>query len=135
MMPKNDSQIIAEHSDQMALNNLCQTVRTAELVLIISISILPHSFHVYQFFLFFFVIFILIQAHHEMQSSVQQFQQQSQPSVVPAIQKSLLQKQPPQDTNGTCIVLKGIQGMNLTNKQMQLMYQRVKQHLIKKVYE
>lgn len=75
-----------------------------------------------------------------MQSSVQQ----SQPSVVPAKQKSVLQKHPPQDTtikitaeltiaqNGPCIVLKGIQGMKLTNQQMQLIHQRVKQHLIKK---
>lgn len=93
--------------------------------------------------------------HQQTQSSVQQQQlqqqqlqqqqqQQSQSGIAPSIEKSLLQGQPPgtiikcvtaevtKNQNGPCIKLTGIQGSELTEQQMQLVHQQVKQQLVKK---
>lgn len=77
------------------------------------------------------------------QITVQQ-QHQSQPNLTSSIEKSLLQGQPPgtiikcvtaevtKNQNGPCIKLTGIQGSELTEQQMSLVHQQVKQQLVKK---
>lgn len=70
--------------------------------------------------------------------------QQSQVVLTSSIEKSLLQGQPPgtiikcvtaevtKNQNGPCIKLTGIQGSELTEHQMSLVHQQVKQQLVKK---
>lgn len=70
--------------------------------------------------------------------------QQSQAVLTSSIEKSLLQGQPPgtiikcvtaevtKNQNGPCIKLTGIQGSELTEHQMSLVHQQVKQQLVKK---
>lgn len=75
------------------------------------------------------------------QSSIQQ---QAQSVSTSSLEKSLLQGQPPgtiikcvtaevtKNQNGPCIKLTGIQGSELTEHQMSLVHQQVKQQLVKK---
>lgn len=70
--------------------------------------------------------------------------QQNQAVLTPSVEKSLLQGQPPgtiikcvtaevtKNQNGPCIKLTGIQGSELTEHQMSLVHQQVKQQLVKK---
>lgn len=78
------------------------------------------------------------------QSSVTQPNPVLTPSVEKSLEKSLLQGQPPgtvikcvtaevtKNQNGPCIKLTGIQGSELTEHQMSLVHQQVKQQLVKK---
>lgn len=71
-------------------------------------------------------------------------QQPNQCTLAPSVEKSLLQGQPPgtiikcvtaevtKNQNGPCIKLTGIQGSELTEQQMSLVHQQVKQQLVKK---
>lgn len=71
-------------------------------------------------------------------------QEQTQPLLTSSIERSLLQGQPPgtiikcvtaevtKNQNGPCIKLTGIQGSELTEHQMSLVHQQVKQQLVKK---
>lgn len=79
-------------------------------------------------------------------STLQQNQSSSAqpPNLMSSIEKSLLQGQPPgtiikcvtaevtKNQNGPCIKLTGIQGSELTEQQMSLVHQQVKQQLVKK---
>lgn len=71
-------------------------------------------------------------------------QQPNQSTMTTSVEKSLLQGQPPgtiikcvtaevtKNQNGPCIKLTGIQGSELTEQQMSLVHQQVKQQLVKK---
>lgn len=71
-------------------------------------------------------------------------QQPNQTTMTQSVEKSLLQGQPPgtiikcvtaevtKNQNGPCIKLTGIQGSELTEQQMSLVHQQVKQQLVKK---